>query len=52
MENIFSDLEETDVYLDDIGAFSNNWDDHVSLLHKVCTKLEENGFTVNPLKCE
>ena len=21
-------------------------------MHKICTKLEENGFTVNPLKCE
>ena len=52
MENIFRDLEDTDVYIDDVGAFSNNWDKHLVLLHQICGRLIDNGFTVNPLKCE
>ena len=53
MEQILSDLQEdTEIYIDDIGAFSPNWDHHIQLLDKVCKKLQDNGFTVNPLKCE
>jgi hypothetical protein len=39
-------------YIDDIGAFSNSWEHHMALLHIILGKLQENGFTVNPLKCE
>ena len=49
MENIFRDLEDTDVYIDDVGAFSENWKDHLELPDKVCGRLVENGFTVNPI---
>ena len=52
MENIFRDLEDTDVYIDNVGAFSENWKDHLDMLDRVCGRLVENGFTVNPLKCE
>jgi len=38
--------------IDDIGAFSNSWEQHMALLHNILGKLQENGFTVNPLKCE
>ena len=48
MEKIFRDLQQdTEVYIDDIGCFSKNWDTHIELLHKVCSKLSENGFIVN-----
>ena len=43
MENIFR--------VDDIGAFLPTWEHHVALMHTILTKLQENGFTVNPLKC-
>jgi hypothetical protein len=52
MENIFCDVEDAKVYIDDIGAFSNTWDHHINLLRIILTKLQGNGFIVNPLKCD
>jgi hypothetical protein len=52
MENIFWDAEDAEVYMDSIGAFSHSSDDHMALLHTILTKLQDNGFTINPLKCE
>jgi len=52
MENIFRDVTDAEVYIDDIGAFSNSWEQHMALLHINLGKLQENGSTVNPLKCE
>jgi hypothetical protein len=51
-ENKFWDVEDTDVYIDDISAFSNRWDHHINLLRIILTKLQDNGFIVNPLKCD
>jgi hypothetical protein len=39
MENIFQDVEDAEVYIDDIGAFSHSWDDHIALLHTILIKL-------------
>ena len=47
-KNIFCDLEDTVVYIDEVGAFSDNWKDHLYLLNLVCGRLVENGFTVKP----
>jgi hypothetical protein len=52
MENISQDVEDAEVCIDDIGAFSQSWDDHIALLRTIVTKLQDNGITVNPLKCE
>ena len=53
MENLLRDLmQELEVYIDDIAAFSNTWHDHLIILDKVLTRLQDAGFTVNPLKCE
>jgi hypothetical protein len=52
MENIFCDVNNAEVYIDDIGAFSNSWEEHTTLVSKILTLLQDNGFTVNPLKCE
>ena len=52
MEEVFRGLDDVDCYIDDIGVFSNDWESHIQTLDTVLRLLEENGFTVNPLKCE
>jgi hypothetical protein len=52
MENVLSGIEDVDIYINDVGAFSDDWDQHVNLIATILRKLRENGFTINPLKCE
>ena len=52
MENIFRHLEDTDIYIDDFGAFSASWTAHIKLLDEILRILKDKRFTVNPLKCE
>ncbi len=52
MENIFRDVEDAEVYIDDIGLFSTSWEEHMALFCRILKLLQDNGFTVNPLKCE
>jgi hypothetical protein len=53
MKNLFRALEETNVYIDNVGVFSNNsLEEHVDSFNKVLHILQEANFTVNPLKCE
>jgi hypothetical protein len=52
MENVLLDIKDADIYIDDVGAFSKDWDHHVNLFATVLRQLRENGFTINPLKCE
>ena len=52
MEEVLRGIEEIDVYIDDIGVFTSDWDQHIKVLSEVLTRLEDAGFTINPLKCE
>jgi hypothetical protein len=52
IENVLSDIKDVDIYIDGVGAFSGDWDHHVNLLATILRQLRENGFTINPLKCE
>jgi TusA-related sulfurtransferase len=52
METVLQDIENVDVYLDDVTAFSNSWEEHLELLDKVLSRLQDAGFTINPAKCE
>ena len=52
MENLFCHLDNVEVYIDDIGCFSSSFANHVNTLDIILTRLEQNGFTVNPSKCE
>jgi hypothetical protein len=31
MDSVLSDIKDADVYIDDVGDFSNDWDHHVNL---------------------
>jgi Reverse transcriptase (RNA-dependent DNA polymerase)./Integrase core domain. len=52
MEEVLRDIENVEIYLDDIGIFSDDWNSHLKTIQLVLMKLEENGFSINPLKCE
>ena len=52
MENIFHNVTDADVYIDDVGAFSNSWKSHMTVLDTILSRLVANGFTVNPSKCK
>jgi RNase H-like domain found in reverse transcriptase/Reverse transcriptase (RNA-dependent DNA polymerase) len=53
MEEVFQHLRDNvEVYIDDIGVFSNDWQSHCTHLAQVLDLLEQNNFTVNPSKCE
>ncbi len=52
MESVLSGIEDADVYIDDVGAFSQDWDHHAKLLATILRRLRENGFTINPFKFE
>lgn len=44
--------EGVECYIDDVGIFSNSYDEHMELIFKVVSRLQEAGFKINPLKCE
>ena len=52
MEEVFRNIPEVDVYINDIGIFTNSWERHIEVVDKVMRKLEERSFTFNPLKWE
>ncbi|KAL7482648.1 LOW QUALITY PROTEIN: hypothetical protein ACHAW6_008313, partial [Cyclotella cf. meneghiniana] len=52
MEHVLSGINDADVYTEDIGAFSKDWDNHMQFLATILCHLHENGFTINPMKCE
>ena len=52
METMFLDNPDVEVYLDDIGIWGKSQKHMEQAENLVLTTLENNGFTVNPLKCE
>jgi hypothetical protein len=46
MECVLSSImEEIECYIDDIAAFSDDWESHKTLLNKLLTKLQNASFT-------
>jgi putative transposase len=52
MEDMFRNFNKVDVYMDNVGVFSKDWDTHCVSLSSILNVLETNGFTVNPAKCK
>ena len=52
MEEVLDGIADAEVYLDDIGVFTTDWEKHLVSLGTVLDRLQTNGFTVNPTKCE
>ena len=52
MEEVLRGIDNTEVYIDDIGMCSNFLDSHISKLDTILGKLEENNFIINPRKCD
>ena len=52
MEKILKDIHEVECYIDDIGCFTDSWERHLAVLDEVLARLDEAGFSINPLKCE
>ena len=52
MHPLFQDIPVFECFIDDIGIFTNSsFDHHLSIVQQALYSLEENVFTVNPLKC-
>jgi RNase H-like domain found in reverse transcriptase len=52
LEDLFCSFKEVDIYIGDIGVFSNDWDMHLVLLSHILNVLETNNLTVNPANCK
>lgn len=54
MEDVLRDMPDVEIFIDSIGIFSHYWESHQHqrVIADVLARLEANGFTVNPLKCE
>jgi hypothetical protein len=52
IEDVLCGLDKCEVYIDDVGTFSNSWEEHLRTLDEVIKQLQANGFKFNPLKCE
>lgn len=51
MEILLCDLNDVDIYIDDIGCFPSTFASHIQTLDEILTWLEQNRFTVNPYEC-
>jgi hypothetical protein len=49
MENVLSGIKDSDVYIDDVGAFSDNWDRHVDLIATILRRLREYALPLTHL---
>jgi hypothetical protein len=41
MENVLSDIEDADVYINDVGAFANDWNHHLNLIATILCRLQK-----------
>ena len=51
MDELFSNKPEVEVYIDDVGIFSNDYNHHCRVVKDVLLILQQHNFTVKPAKC-
>ena len=44
MENVLRDIEDTEVYINEVGTFSTDWESHMKPIDEILRRLQENGF--------
>jgi hypothetical protein len=52
VENSLLCIDVAHMYIDDVGDFSTSCEHHIELLSTIIQHLQDNRFTINPLKCE
>ena len=54
MDEMLSDFDQGELsrYIDDLKTQHMTWEEHLRVLEIILTRLEVNGFTVNPAKCD
>jgi len=52
MENALCDVEDTEIFIADVGAFLDDWASHMKVIDYILRRLCGNKFTINPRKCE
>ena len=52
MTELLRELEQALVFIDDISIFDDSFKVHLESIDKVLTIMQDNNFTINPLKCE
>lgn len=51
MEELFAHLSNVEVYIDDIGIFSNDFQSHCKTVFEVLKILQDHNFSIKPAKC-
>lgn len=51
MEELFHHLPAVEVYIDDIGIFSDDFSSHCKVLQEVLAILQSHNFSIKPAKC-
>ena len=52
MEQVLCDLDDVEIYIDDVGCLSMNFKDHLYSLDTILHRLQANDFTINSSMCE
>ena len=52
LEKTLSGIPGVEAYIDDIAIFSEDWESHLATIEEVLRRLEMNGYSCNPRKCE
>ena len=51
MDELFKNIPDVEIYIDDIGIFSTDYNSHCCVIKDVLLKLQQHNFTVKPSKC-